>query len=133
MNWPNGSSALTVDEPLRMQRVEIVLSGDGWVLQSHANGLHGLEKDRLRQMELMDQELVRMLRFNPPSAELVDREVLEIGSYDEVGMALDGGSEDMAIIWIRQLQHIDEFLEIRHQRIAHMRVHEISRSFEPSA
>src|SRR5262249_37907318 len=91
---------------------------------------HGLEEDRLREMELMGQELVRMLRFDSPSIKRLGGEVLEIDRDNEIGTTLYCRGEDKAVIRVRQLEHIDELLEIGHDRVAHVRIHQIARSLE---
>src|SRR5713226_1512654 len=66
------------EEPLGPERIEVVPDRFRWALQSQAHRPYGLQEIRLRQMKLVRQEFVGMLRFNSPVIELVGGEVLEI-------------------------------------------------------
>ena len=65
-----------------------------------------------------------MAGANPVGRQDLLREIAMVEGDDQIGSALDGGSNDMAIFRVRQVQGWDEVLIAIDQCIAHMSIHQ---------
>ena len=79
-------------------------------------------------MELVDDELIRMLSLHTMSRKNCLGKILEIERDDDVSPPLDRGRQDVAIIRIWKLQARNKRLVPRHKTIRHTPVHQISRA-----
>jgi hypothetical protein len=50
-------------------------------------------------------------------------EIIQVEGEDQIGSALDGGSQNMAVLRIWQLQGWNQGLMAIHQRITHVSIH----------
>ena len=51
-------------------------------------------------------------------------EIIQVEGEDQIGSALDGGSQNMAVIRVRSLQSWNQALMTIHQRIMHVGIHQ---------
>ena len=119
------------EQSLRPQRIQILLGGFRRVPETKAHRLHGSEEIGPRQMELVRQKLVGMLRFDTPGRQNPGREILEVGGDDEIGPPLDRRRQHVPVVRIRQLQNVYQLLISRDKRITCMRVHQIACPLQP--
>ena len=76
------------------------------------------------QSQLVDQKPIGMAGADSMGRQDWLREIVEVEGEDEIGSALDGGGQDMAVFRVRQLQGWDEGLLAIDQCIPHMGIHQ---------
>jgi hypothetical protein len=95
--------------------------------------LHDRDDSGWGEVDDVEYELVGALGFDFVEVELVGGEVSEVGRDDHLGVAADGGGEDVTIMRVGQRQAVDEGLVIGDEAIGYCFVHELSCSCEPIA
>ena len=81
----------------------------------------------------MDYKLVRMLRFDVPRIQRLGREVRQVVSQNEISFATDRRSQYVTVVRIGQIEGFNQRFEALDDAIPYALVHEVARSFEPSA
>ena len=74
-------------------------------------------------------KVVGVLRFNSVRSQRLVREIAQIERHNHVGLRTNCGGENVPIIGIGKRQRRDERFVVRHQAIAHVRVHQVPNSF----
>ncbi|BGE87741.1 hypothetical protein Ms3S1_41770 [Methylosinus sp. 3S-1] len=88
------------DKPLPGEIGEVVVNGIEWVFQPCANLADGRAKDAGRQVELVAQEFVRVLRIDVERRESGFRKVLQVLRHYDIAAPDDRRREDVAIVHV---------------------------------
>ena len=81
-----------------------------------------------RQVNGVEHELVRMLGLDIVPLQNVIREVAQVERDDSLRVSADGGSKDVPIIRVRQIEGIFQVLKASHDAIGHCLAHQLARS-----
>ena len=74
----------------------------------------------LVETELVQDERVRVLRLDAERLEHLGREIPQVKRQDQVGVAANGGSEDVSVAPVGQRECVDQRFIARHQCVADM-------------
>ena len=85
-------------QPLFLQSYQVLLDCFGWVLEARSVLPHRHADPFGIQVQLIQQKWVGMAGANAITRQGVIREIAQVEGEDQIGTALDGGSQNMAVI-----------------------------------
>jgi hypothetical protein len=100
------------------------------VFQSTPNLLHATAKRRLRQVQVITEKLVEMLKVNPKRLKRLLREMLQVLGHDNIAAPDYRGGQHMAITRIWQPKRRYERLVTRDEAVSRSTIHEFARPFQ---
>ena len=101
----------------RGEGVEQFLDGFGWVLERHPLEPHSVADGGSIEIELVDEEVIRVLSLDSKGVEHVRREVFFVVGDDDACPGLDCSSKDMAIVRVGEFQSGDQILIARDEAV----------------
>src|SRR4051794_28704007 len=83
-----------------------------------------------REAEQVQDEFIWVPGFNSERVEDSFGKVFEVHGHNDIRPAADGGSKDMPVTGIRELQTWDEVFIARYKGIHSVLVHQVSRAYQ---
>jgi hypothetical protein len=108
-------------QPLFLQCCQILLDCFGWVLEAGPVLPHRHADPLGIQVQLIHQKRIGMAGAKAVARQGVLWEIIQVEGEDQISSALDGGSQNMAVIRIWTLQGWNQGLMAIHQRISRSR------------
>jgi hypothetical protein len=88
------------DQAVARQSFEILIRCAGRIFQPAANLLNAPAKQALREVQMIAQKLIGMLRIDPERRKRRVGKVFQIGCDDDIATADNGGSENMPVVFV---------------------------------
>lgn len=117
-------------KPEAQERVEKLRSGNGRVLECLALAADSPANCPWGQVVEVGDELIRMLNFDSVSVENLFWEISGVVRNDHPGLGPNRCRKDVPVVWIWEIQRVDEFFETRYQAVRNRSIHQVTGSLK---